>query len=183
MTRLAFCLLAGLLCTVPATRAEQDILADPDRTFTRVGQPMPDFAVTTLDGARVNLAALRGKVVLVNFWATWCHACVYEMPLLEREIWKKHQGADFVMVAIAREETEKEIAAFRKTHDYTFPMAADPERAIYNLVAAEGIPRNYVVGADGRILYQSVGFAPDEFGRMQTILRKALAAVQKEGRP
>ena len=78
------------------------------------------------------------------------------------------------MVAIAREQSEKEISDFRKQNRYSFPMASDPQREIFKLFANGGIPRSYVVGRDGTILYQSVGYAPQEFDKMKKILGQEL---------
>lgn len=141
---------------------------------------MPTFSVTTLDGTQIKIADLTGKVVLGNFWATWCPPCLIELLRLEKEVWRKHKSSpDFVMVAIAREQSETEIAAFRKEYGYSFPMAADPQREAYKLFGDGGIPRSYVVGQEGQILYQSVGYDRAEFEQMKKVIEKELAKVAK----
>jgi peroxiredoxin len=152
---------------------------DDTKSFTSVGQPMPSFTVTTLDGTKLSVNDLKGKIVLVNFWATWCPPCLVEMPRLEKEVWQKYKSSDFVMVAIAREQSEEEITAFRQEYKYSFPMAADSQREVYNLFGNGGIPRSYVVGTDGKIIFQSVGYNPREFDNMKKAIQKELAKVQK----
>ena len=78
------------------------------------------------------------------------------------------------MVAIAREETESLITGFRESNGFTFPMAADPEREIYKHFADAGIPRTYIIGRDGTILRQSLGYDPDEFESLVKTLREEL---------
>ena len=147
---------------------------DPYATYTKVGAPLPQFTVTMLDGKRFDVAASRGKIIVLNLWATWCGPCKQEMPRLEKEIWKNANPADLAMVAIAREEANEKIAAFRKENGYTFPMAADPDRKIFKLFASAGIPRTYIVGRDGKILFQSLGYTEPEFVKFKAILEAEL---------
>jgi peroxiredoxin len=172
-------LLFCLAVVAQPARAQEDIMQNPEKTFTRVGQELPSFSVNTLDGATVNIANLKGKVLLVNFWATWCPPCRTEMPRLEKEVWQKLKSEDFVMVAIAREQTEDEIKEFLQDNKYTFPMASDPEREIYKMFAAEGIPRSYVVNAEGKIIFQSVGYDSKEFDQMKELIKKELKKIKK----
>lgn len=174
------CGLLWLCLAAGAAHSQHFVAQDEVQAYTKVGQQMPPFSVTTLDGTQLKIADLQGKVVFVNFWATWCGPCWEELPRLEKEVWQKHKSsADFVMVAIARQQSEQEIAAFRKEYDLSFPMAADPQRETYSLFAKGGIPRGYVVGTDGKILYQSLGYDPAEFDQMKKVIEKALAKVEK----
>jgi peroxiredoxin len=166
-----FVIVAGQ--TVPTA---QRILApgapsDPFETYVKVGGKIPQFSVTMLDGKRFDTAQTKGKVLVLNLWATWCGPCKQEMPRLEKEIWKiSGASPDLAMVAIAREETNEKIAPFRKQNGYTLPMAADPDRGIFKLFASAGIPRTYLVGRDGTILYQSLGYNESEFNKLKTVL-------------
>ncbi len=138
---------------------------------------MPPISVQELSGNTFSLADEKGKVVVVNFWATWCGPCQVEMPRLEKEIWQKYKSSSFAFVAIAREQTKDTVASFQRTHSaYTFPLAYDPQRSTYSLFADSGIPRTYVVDRHGTIVFQSVGYSPEDFSRLDLAIQQALAA-------
>lgn len=141
---------------------------------TRVGQQIPAFTVTDTSGKQIRIQDLKGKVILVNFWATWCGPCRAEIPRLEKEVWQKHKSVNFFMVGIAREQSQDEIAKFRNQFGFTYPIAADPHREVYQLFADKGIPRTYIVGADGTILFQNVGYSPEEFDDLKKVVEREL---------
>jgi peroxiredoxin len=175
---LAACLALG--CLLPATFLPAQFSCSTEKdpaTHTKVGEQMPAFIVSDADGNPFALADQRGKVVVVNFWATWCGPCKFEIPRLEKEVWQKYKdNPRFTMIAVAREQTAADIVPFRKAQGFTFPIASDPKRATYKLFADSGIPRTYVVDASGKILFQSVGYCPDAFTKASRMIDKALAA-------
>jgi peroxiredoxin len=139
-------------------------------TLTQVGQVAPDFTVTTLDGKTFTLSEMRGRTVLLNFFATWCPPCKEEVPHLQ-EIWEKlGTSGQIVMLSIAREETPTEVLPFREKYGLTFPMACDPEREIFARYATGYIPRTYVIFRDGVIRYQTQGFDEKEFFEIEKLL-------------
>jgi peroxiredoxin len=97
-----------------------------------------------------------------------------EMPHLQKDIFQKINDKNFVMVSIGREHNDAELKEFRKKREFTIPIAADPERKIYSRFATEYIPRNYVIAADGRIAFQSVGYSESEFKKMLEVIEKEL---------
>jgi len=142
-------------------------------TLTKIGQAVPDFKVTATDGKEFSADTFRGKVILINFFATWCAPCLAELPRVEKEIWQKYKDRGLVIVVIGREHPTAEVAEFQKKMKYTFPMAADPKREIYGKFATKYIPRTYVINRDGKISYQAHGYAEPEF-------KTLLAAVEQE---
>lgn len=150
------------------TASEED-----DATLVKVGQTAPEFQVTTLDGKTFDLKDAKGKVILVNFFATWCGPCMAEMPHLQEEIWKPFKDKNFTMVAIDREEKEDVVKAFQKKKSYEFPIACDTNRAVYAKFASKFIPRNFLINAEGKVVYLSTGYNEAEF-------KKLIAAIDQE---
>jgi len=145
-----------------------------ESTLTKVGQQVPEIGWMTLDGQKFDAKSLHGKVVLVNFFATWCGPCMQEMPHLQKDVFQKFKDKNFVMVAIGREHNDAELKEFRKKREFTIPIAADPGRKIYSRFATQYIPRNYVIAADGKIAFQSVGYNEGEFKKMLDLIDKEL---------
>ena len=167
--RIAFCLI--LLALGLSARADER----EEATLTRVGQRAPQFSVTTIDGERLSLRDLRGKIVLLNFFATWCGPCMAELPRVEKEIWRRYRGPDFIVLAVGREHTAKELIAFNRKKGFTFRIAPDPKREIYAEYADKFIPRTYLIDRRGRIAYQSVGFSDEEFRVLKKRIRILLS--------
>lgn len=128
------------------------------------GQNCPDFSYQTEDGATHRLSELKGKVVLINFFATWCGPCRMELPLVQSDIWNVyHSDPRFVLLVIGREHTAAELKAFKDKQPFTFGFIPDPKREIYSKFATQSIPRNYLVDASGKVVYSSIGFSDEEF--------------------
>ena len=143
-------------------------------TIAKSGMEAPNFTVEMFDGESIRLSDLRGKVVLVNFWATWCPPCRQELTHVEKEIIEHFKGQDFVFLPISRGEKKSTVDAFRDKQGYTFPMGLDPTQEIYKKYASNYIPRNFVVGKDGKVIYVSVGYEAAEFESMIKAIEAAL---------
>ena len=143
-------------------------------TIVKKGDKAPDFTVEMVDGSKVQLSKLKGKVVVVNFWATWCPPCREELKHVQKQLIDRFKGKKFVFLPISRGEKKDVVEAFRKKMNYTFPMGLDPQQSIYKLYASNYIPRNFVVDKDGKVIYVSVGYTPEEFAEMVKVIEGAL---------
>jgi peroxiredoxin len=149
--------------------------AQDDGTLTKVGDKAPVFSCTTLDGKIIDLSKTNGKIVMVTFFATWCGPCNEELPVLQKEIYEKYKNnPNFVLAVIGRQHTEQELKDFAAAKGLSLPFAADPKKDIYSLYAKQMIPRNFIIGKDGKILLQEIGFFPDDFNKLKDLLAKEL---------
>ena len=124
----------------------------------RSGQDIvPEFSVTTLGGEVLSSSALRGKVVLVNFWATWCLPCRAEMPLLEG-MWKRHAAEGFVLVGFSTDRTgESGVRRFLEERGITYPVAIIGQDVEEAFGGVRGIPTSFLLDQTGRIQHRVVG--------------------------
>lgn len=145
-----------------------------EATLTAVGQAAPGFSLSTLDGGTFTLSEQKGKVVLINWFATWCPPCQEEMPYLQKEVWEVFQDEEFTMVSVAREETAEVVAPFVKKYGVTWPFALDVDRTAFSQYAEAFIPRNTVLDRQGTIIFQGNGFEKPEFAEMIEVIKKEL---------
>ncbi len=142
--------------------------------ITKVGQQVPDFSFTTIDGKSYKMSDLKGKTVLLVFFATWCGPCMKELPRIESEIWQKYKSKNFMVVALGRQHTMEEIQKFNQTKGFTFTLAPDPERKIYSKFFKQYIPRNVLVNKEGKIIYQKQGYRDEDTKVLKDMLQKEL---------
>ena len=157
-------------------QSQKEVEADI-KASTRIskGQKVPEFTFTTTRGKELSTESLRGKVVLYNFFATWCPSCMKEMPALQDQVWKKYgNNEDFFMVSIGREQNMKKMETFKKDKGYDFHFAPDTGRVIYGKFAEKYIPRNVVVNKEGTIVYQNTGYTEEEFQNMMAVIEEEM---------
>ena len=118
------------------------------------GRQHADFTLTDLEGKSWTLSGLRGKVVVVNFWATWCPPCRKEMPDLET-LYNRFKGEGLVVLAISDEDAGK-VRPFIAEHQVTYPILLDPGRKVNDLFQVEGIPKTFVYNRNGKLVAQSI---------------------------
>ncbi len=147
-------------------------------SFVNLGDMAPSFSITDTSGAEFVLDDLRGKVALVNFFATWCGPCLLELPHIQ-ELWDDNRdNSDFALIVIGRKETNDSVTAFQLKHAYSFPMASDPSGSVYSFYAKELIPRTFLVSRDGKICFTSTGFNEEDMVRLQKELTKQLRSTR-----
>ena len=140
----------------------------------KIGDAVPDFTVVTANG-KLTAADLKGKVVLINFFATWCPPCRTELPVLEKQVWEKYNdNDDFVLLVIGREHTREELVRFAAEKELDLPFYPDVKREIFSQFASQSIPRNYIVDRAGQVVYASAGFSDKEFKHLLDVLKKQL---------
>ncbi len=145
------------------------VIAQNESDIIKIGDQLPSFKLESSKGV-INSRDLKGKVVLINFFATWCPSCVKELPHIEQKVWKKYKSnPDFKLLVVGREHTEKELSSFSK-EKYTMPFYPDEGRKVYQLFAHNTIPRCYVVDKKGVVVYALTGFSEESFKEMLDVV-------------
>ncbi len=126
-----------------------------------MGKPAPDFVLKTYDGRTVRLSDYRGKVVLVNFWASWCHECSKEAPAVEA-VWEKYRDKGVMVIGPAYMDQPDESMAFVAKYGLTYPVGLDVQGRIYQLYHVKGIPETFVIDRNGTVVGHIVGATTQE---------------------
>lgn len=133
------------------------------------GDECPDFKIKMTDGREIQLSSLRGKVVMLQFTASWCGVCRKEMPFIESDIWQKHKdNPDFMLIAIDRDEPLETVLKFAETTKITYPIGLDPGADIFAKFAIRdaGITRNVLIDREGKIIKRTRLFNQEEFASL-----------------
>jgi peroxiredoxin len=133
----------------PQFAAAMSKLADDDRSREHA-----DFTLTDVEGKPWSLQALHGKVVLVNFWATWCPPCRKEMPDLDK-LYQEFKDQGLLILAISDEDISK-VQPFIAEHHYSYPILLDPGSKVHQTFRVEGIPKSFVYGRDGKLVAEAI---------------------------
>ena len=185
MKRIAILIMLLLPLSIQAqTQGKLPEGVTPDSTgyIIRVGQTVPDIKWTQTDGKTVSIKDLRGKVVMLQFTASWCGVCRREMPFIERDIWQKHKdNKDFYLVGIDRDEPKATVEAFAKQTGVTYPLALDPGADLFAKFALResGITRNVLVDRDGKIVMTTRLYNEKEFQLLVKKIDSLLKGNQK----
>jgi len=145
--------------------------------IVKIGDQAPDISLKLISGETISLDELKGKVVVLQFTASWCSVCRKEMPHLEKEIWLPNKDKDFILVGVDYDEPLEKVMAFKKQMQTTYPMALDPDAEIFAQFALKksGVTRNVVIDKEGKIVYLTRLFDMDEFNGMKTKIEELLA--------
>lgn len=141
-----------------------------------VKKPAPDFTIQPFDGRRIALGELRGRVVVVNFWASWCYECRLEAPALEAT-WRRYKERGVLFVGVNIQDREADARAFIREHGKTYRNGPDPTGAVSIAYGVYGVPETFVVDPEGRIQHKHIGAVTTE------ILREEIERLlpKKEG--
>jgi peroxiredoxin len=144
--------------------------------FTLFDSPKaaPDFQVEALAGGAAKLSDFKGRIVLVNFWATWCPPCRAEMPSIQK-LWESLKDRSFALMAVSVGESRSTVTSFAKSNRYTMPLHLDPKGAAGDLYGVESIPTTYIVDKNGLAIAYAVG-SRDYAGKEALALFAELAA-------
>jgi peroxiredoxin len=144
-------------------------------TIKKVGDLAPSFSFYISKNKTANLADYKGKIVVLDFWATWCPPCRMELPRVQKEIWEKYKdNPKFALLAFDRGEDWDKTLPFKEQNHYTFPMLPDADKKVYKLYATQYIPRTVVIDGDGKIIYQSMGYDEKDFSELLALLADKL---------
>jgi peroxiredoxin len=148
-------------------------------------QLAPDFSVTDLAGNAVRLSALRGKVVLLNVWTTWCPPCRQEMPSME-QLYARLRGNDFALLAVSQDEDGKRVVEpFVRELRLTFPVLLDPEHQVAERYGVWGYPETFVIDRNGYVVERVIGprdwASPESIARLESLIAAGDGAARAAG--
>jgi peroxiredoxin len=123
------------------------------------GDLAPDFALTTDDGQTIHLSDLKGQVVMINFWASWCGPCRQEMPLLE-QIHQRYEPLGFTLLGVNVEENPDDARTFLQERPVSFPILYDPDNGVSKLYDVIAMPSTVLIDREGNVRYLHHGFKP-----------------------
>ncbi len=164
-------LLAGVAALILVGFVVYIVLDSAPRAAVSEGDEAPNFKLPGAFGGQGELRDMRGKVVLLNFWATWCAPCVKEMPSL-RDLQKHFRRQDFEVVAVALDpEGASAVVPFAQTHDLNFPIAVDETGSTQDLYGTTGLPESYLIDRDGIVRRKIIG--PRDWTDRESVLMVA----------
>ncbi|MBA4601187.1 thiol-disulfide oxidoreductase ResA [Thermoactinomyces mirandus] len=143
--RILFLVLLGLI-----GYALYQTVAQDKKNLVEAGEKAPNFELSTLDGKTVKLSDFKGRVILLNFWGTWCEPCRTEMPALQKA-YENYHKEDFVVLAVNIAETDVAVSSFADQYGLTFPVLLDRNRDVTRLYQVGPIPSTFFIDKDGKI--------------------------------
>jgi len=139
----------------------------------KIGDIIPDFTMTLTNGKRVSSKDWRGKVVMLQFTASWCGVCRKEMPFIEKDIWlKNRRNSNFLLFGVDRDEPLEKVQRYQKEMDISYPIAIDPNADVFGIFADKkaGVTRNVIIDKKGKIVFMTRLFNELEFKEMVKVI-------------
>ena len=167
-----------LAISIAGISAGQQKKVYDDGYLVKVGDKAPDFTINEAGGKTYKLSDLRGKVVMLQFTASWCSVCRTEMPFIEKDIWKEKKAEGLVVIGIDRDEPLDKVVRFKKDIKISYPLALDPGADIFGLFAQKeaGVTRNVIVNRSGKIIFLTRLYKTEEFEQMKKIIFAELSS-------
>ena len=171
---LAFLLWAVFPATAAVDPAKELDLIKPNRQ-----QQARDFKVASLDGSGLRLADLKGKVVFLNLWATWCPPCKEEMPAMER-LWRRYKDEGLVVIALSMDSGgAKAVKPYIEQSKYTYPVGLDPKMEVAQLYGARSVPSTFIIDRSGTL--RAIALGPRDWDGKAAFAY--IEALLKDGKP
>ncbi|TCD07121.1 TlpA family protein disulfide reductase [Pedobacter frigidisoli] len=172
MKKIFLSLIISLFCITAFAQNEDE------GTNTKIGDNAPAFSFEIEKGKTVNISDYKGKLILINLFATWCPPCNTELPLAQKEIWDKHKAdKNFAFFVFGREEGWDKLTPYKSKKEFTFPILPDLDRNIFSKFAKQSIPRNILIDENGKIIYQSIGYEDKEFKALVKLIDTKLKSI------
>jgi len=142
----------------------------------QVGDFPPKLDFTLLDGTKITNKNLKGKVVVLQFTASWCSVCIKEMPHLEKEVWQQFKNDDFILIGIDLKEDLEKVKRFIKKTGVTYPFTIDKDGSLFNsfTLPKSGVTRNIVLNKEGEIIMLTRLYEEKEFAKMVDLIADEL---------
>jgi len=133
-----------------------------------VGDPSPEINLSLLDGTEITNENLKGKVVVIQFTASWCSVCIKEMPHLEKEVWQRFKGDDFILIGVDLKEELAVVEEFIKKTQVSYPFTIDADGSFFDsfTLPKAGVTRNIVLDKNGDISFLTRLYDEQEFSEM-----------------
>jgi thiol-disulfide isomerase/thioredoxin len=161
--------------TKPVSKTAKEEPAELASARTDVGDPMPPYTATYLDGKPLNIASEKGSVIFLNVWATWCGPCKFETPELQA-LQNQYASKGLKVIGVSVDEGETEaVKTFVAEQKITYPIALDPEGRIANLVQTTVLPTSLLLDRNGKIVWRQIGAIMPNDSKLKSAVEKAVA--------
>jgi len=164
-----------LLLSANVSNGQQNQKDDDRGYIVKVGDQAPDdFELVLSNGTKTSLKQLRGKIVVLQFTASWCSVCREEMPHLESDVWRAYQNKNLVLIGVDRDEPLATVQKFHNDMHLTYPLALDPGADIFGRFTNKksGVTRNVVIDSTGKIVYLTRLYDTKEFDGMVKVIAR-----------